>query len=279
MKIYKLANIVAIPFFILLMALGYLAYQFPWSNYLVWVIFPVSSLILIYLFSPQINYWWLCKHPIKLDQQVINMLNKTNPIYSTLNDERKLEFNNRLALFIEGKDFLAKGMEKDNNEVPYDIRSLISQIPVTMTLNRPDFQWHKFERIVLYKHPFPSPRFKFLHTAETEAEDGVVILSLEHVEKALFQRGLHYDVAWHAYAEAFIKGHPKISYPNLPADIWERIETVSPQSKEQIHGTLGYKAVDALPVLINLYFNYGEKVRNEFPELVKDFDQIFQSKV
>ena len=278
MRIYKLANIIAIPFFVVLLILGYLAYLDPISNYLAWVIAPLTCLILIYLFSPQINYWWLSKNPVELDKTVKDMLLRTNPVYGKLSLEEQTEFDNRLVLYTEAKEFIGKGFEEDNKDVPYDIRNLISQVPVTMTLNRADYQWKNYERIVFYKHPFPSPRFKFLHTAETEAEDGVVILSLEHVEKALFYKDDYYDVAWHAFAEAFIKDHPKEAYPNLPADIWDSINRISPLNKEQIHATLGYKIVDALPVLINLYFNYRTTFKKELPELAAYFQSLFNTK-
>jgi len=275
MKIYKFSNILAIPFFILLVIFGYLTYQNPESSYLAWILLPLIPLMLIYVFSPQIEYWWLKRNPIELDAPVKKMLNQTNPVYSSLDKETKEEFERRLVLFSSARDFIGKGMESDNNAVPHDIKMMISQVPVTMTLGRSKAGFKHWERIVLYKHPFPTPMNKFLHTMETHGEDGVVILSLEHVDKALVQKGHHYDVTWHAYAEAFIKDNPKEKYPELPANIWESIEKVSPQDKSQILGTLGFKTIDAMPVLINLYFNYHKKFAQVLPEIKGNFDQIF----
>jgi len=187
----------------------------------------------------------------------------------------KQEFDKRLLLFTEGREFIGKGMESDNNNVPYDIKMMISQIPVTMTLDRKKTGFKTWERIVLYKHPFPTPMNKFLHTMETHGEDGVVILSLEHVDKALTQKGHHYDVTWHAYAEAFIKDNPKEAYPELSNDIWTSIDQISPQNTQQILGTLGFKTIDPMPVLINLYFNYKETFAKVLPNIKKDFDNIF----
>lgn len=275
MRIYKFANILAIPFFIVFLLMGYWIYKDHNSNFMALIIIPVAFLILIYLFSPQINYWWLKKHPVQLDDSIIKMLKATNPIYSELSEEKKEDFRNKLMLHVEGREFIGKGMEDDNRNVPHDVKHMICQVPVTMSLNRKDRPLKNFERVVLYKHPFPSPRYKFLHTAETEVEDGVVILSLEHVERALFKKDAFYNVAWHAYAEAFIKARPKETYPDLPNDIWRLIEQISPLDQKQITGTLGYKNIDPLPVIINLYFNYNTRLREVMPNIGQSLDNIF----
>jgi len=275
MKIHKFSRILSIPFFILLIIIGYFIYLSPRSSILVWALVPLMPLVLIYMFSPQLDYWWLSKNPAELDKPIEQMLGRTNPIYKTLNHDKKQEFDNRLLLFTEGREFIGKGMEKDVDNVPYDIKMMICQIPVTMTLNRKNVGFKSWERIILYKHPFPTPINKFLHTMETHAEDGVVILSLEHVDKALTQKGHHYDVAWHAYADAFIKDNPSENYPALPSDIWSSIEKISPQNKNQILGTLGFKTIDVMPILINLYFNYKNEFERELPDIKKSFDKIF----
>ena len=270
--------IIAVPIALVLILIGYIAYKDQTSSAIIYIVIPITLLVLIYLFSPQIDYWWFSRNPVELDDKLISMLNKINPRYAALNPDEKTEFNNQLFLFTEGRAYSGKGMETDYDSVPYDIKMLISQIPATMTYRRTKKDFKDWERIVLYKHPFPSPRYKFLHTMETFAEDGVVILSLEHVEKAIVQRGAHYEVAWHAYAEAFIKSNPTENYPDLPNDIWEHIERISPQDKRTITNTLGFKEVDAMAVLINLYFNVETAFRRELPEVSDRFDAIFIQK-
>lgn len=277
MKIHRLSIILATPLLIIIGIMGYFVWLDPKSNLLAYVLVPLIPIALIYMFSPEIDYWWLSRNPVELDPQVIAMLKNTNPVYPKLSHDAKTEFNNRLSLHVQAREYVAKGMEEDNKNVPYDIKMMISQIPVTMTWRREKKDFKNWERIILYKHPFPSPRFKFLHTMETHAEDGVVILSLEHVEKALIQKGHHYDVAWHAYAEAFIKANPAEPYPDLTDDIWRVIEEISPQNKQTILATLGFENIDPMPVLINLYFNYQDMFERALPATTDTFDRIFNS--
>ena len=276
MTIHKLANIVAFPFILMALVIGYLTFKFPDSNYLVWGLVPALGLVLTYLFSPQINYWWLGRKPVKMEPQITNLLTQVNPQYTGMSPDIKNEFNKRLLLFTEGKEFLAKGMEKENMAVPYDVQNMISQIPVMMTRGREKFTLKHFDRIILYKHPFPTPMNKFLHTMETHAEDGVVILSLEHVQAAMMQPGHHYDVGYHAFAEAFIAAYPKEPYPQLQNDIWDKINQISPQNREQILGTLGFPEIDPMPVLITLYFRHKSKFVKVLPGIAKDFSNIFR---
>lgn len=276
MKVHKFSRIVALPFFILALTIGYFAFKFPLENYLIWGLLPAAGLILTYLFSPQIDYWWMGKSPVELDPKITSLLTETNRDYVSMNAEQRNEFNKRLTLFTEGKEFIAKGMETENMSVPYDVQSMIAQIPVTMTMGRDDFTLKQFDRVVLYKHPFGTPIHRFLHTMETHAEDGVVILSLEHVQAAMMNPGAHYDVGYHAFAEAFIGAYPKEKYPDLPFDIWDSIEKISPQSKQQILGTLGFKNVDPMPVIITLYFRHKEKFVRELPIVASAFKNIFK---
>jgi len=275
MRIYKLSIIFAVPLALSLLVLGYMIYLDTNSQAIEYILIPLTALILIYLFSPQIDYWWLSRNPVELDEKVITLLNRANPEYKAMSDEDKVLFNNQLYLFTQGRDFSGKGMETDNSNVPYDIKMMIAQIPTTITFRRTKKDFKDWERIVLYKHPFPSPRYKFLHTMETFAEDGVVILSLEHAEKAIMNPEGNYDVAWHAYAEAFIKANPAEDYPDLPSDIWEKVEKISPLDQRTIISTLGFNKVDAMAVIINLYFNKKEKCREVLPEISRQLDSIF----
>ena len=276
MTIHKLANVIAFPFILMAFALGYLTFKNPDSNYLVWGLIPALGLVLTYLFSPQINYWWLSKKPVQMDSQITNLLAQVNPYYDEMSPGIKNEFHKRLLLFTEGKEFLAKGMEKETMAVPYDVQNMISQIPVMMTRGREKFTLKHFDRIILYKHPFPTPMNKFLHTMEIHAEDGVVILSLEHVQAAMMQPSQHYDVGYHAFAEAFIAAHPNEAYPELTNDIWDKINQISPQNRDQILGTLGFPEIDPMPVLITLYFRHRAKFEKVLPNISRKLADIFR---
>lgn len=276
MKIHKLANIVAIPFAFLLFYILYQTFLDNNSTYLIYGMIPAAFLILIYLFSPQINYWWLKRTPIPVDAKVISLIEKTNPFYRSLNEEDKQLFRNRITLYSEGCAFIAKGMDQDF-DVPYDIKMMTAQVPVSLMWHKKDVLMRGFERIVVYKHAFPSPKFKFLHTAETDIEDGVIIFSLEHTEAAYKEPHNFYNPAWHAYAEAFVKNNPKLSYENYNESSWDIITKATGFEKKRILDILGFKSTDILPVLITTYFLNKKALKSADVQIYNSIDQLFKN--
>ena len=275
MAIYKLSRVIAFPFGLILIWFLYKAYQDSSYEDITWTFIPILVLVLIYLFQPQIDYWWLSKFPIQIDKKLLDIIEAINPIIKNLDEEEKKRFEKRLFLHVEAKAFISKGSEDGN--VPYDIKHLLSQIPVTMTFHQEDFLLKGFDRIVLYKHPFPTPRFDFLHTYETHAEDGVIIMSFEQIEKGLFASHENYNVAWHAYSEAFVKSNPGQDYPEVDDTTWIRFEKICGFSKDQILATLGFENIDPLPLLIVGYFNYKEKFEKEFSREYLKLKTIFNN--
>jgi len=275
MKIYHFSRILALPF---LLILAFFAVQvLRNSNYehFAWVLVPIAFLVMIYLFQPQIDYWWAGKHPIPLDEKVLKILINHNPVYKTLPEEEKNKFNRRLGLYIAGKEFLAKGMEQDF-DLPHDVKNMIAQIPITMTLNKDEFLLKDLDRIVVYKHAFPSPKFKFLHTVETHVEDGMLVFALDHAEAAFFNPDQYYNVAWHAYAEAFVKLYPAQDYPEMKEEDWETVEKVFGFKKEQILKTLGFESIDLLPAMITAYFIKAENLKEHDKDMYDALDKIFK---
>ncbi|MDB4438919.1 zinc-dependent peptidase [bacterium] len=278
MKIYKFSRILSILPAIVLGWFFYKMFIDPNFPYIAWAILPAAILALLYLFQPQIDYWWLDKNPIELDPEITLLLQKTNPIYNRLNEEDRAKFHKRIYLYVEGIDFKSKGYERDV-DVLFDVKNMIAQVPITMTLNRKHFLFKDFEHIIMYKHAFPSPVFKFLHTVETHSEDGVIVFSLEHAEHAFFSPYQFYNVAYHAYAEAFVKSNPKLDFPTTPNQLWSSVETISGFTKDQILGTLGFEKIDLLYILITIYFTHQDKFRKELPEIIKQLDTIFEEAV
>jgi len=274
MKIYRFSRFVALPFIIILAFFVFNILNDVEYQYFAWALFPITFLVLIYLFQPQIDYWWLDRNPIEIEPKVLTMLKETNPRYTSFSEKDTREFNKRMVLYLQGKAFTAKGMEQDF-EVPYDVRNMLAQIPVTMTMNKKDFLLKEFDRIIVYKHAFPSPRFKFLHTVETHSEDGLIIFALDHAEAAFFNPDQYYNVAWHAFAEAYIKNFPNERYPDITEDDWKKVETTLGYPKESILKTLGFESIDLMPILITCYFLKAKEFKSVAPNISKNFDNIF----
>lgn len=273
MRIYRFSNILSIPFAAVLLYFLSLLLKDTHDIRAAYAVVPLAFLVLIYLFQPQIDYWWLGKYPVEIDDDILKLISRVNPKYRSMNSSDKSEFHRRLLLYINGREFLAKGMEKDTG-VPYDIKCLIAQIPVSMSFTEKDFLIKEYDRIILYKHAFPSPVYKFLHTYETHHEDGVIIFSLEHMEAAFFNKEHFYNVAWHAFAEAYIQSRKLSEKLSFTDDAWNSFQEISGFDKDKISATIGFPDPDPLTVGLVHYFVYPDKFRTTWSEKYSQLSRI-----
>lgn len=266
--------------FPLLLATGYGAYRMFDHNYsddFPYILIPVVLLTILYISYGQIDYWWLKKNPMPLDERIIKWLSDYLPYYNNLETPNKDLFEKRLGLYVEAREFKLIG-NKELNDVPFDVKNILASQAVRLCLGLEDFLIKDLDRIYVYKHPFPSPRFQFIHTYEIDVEDGVIILSLEQAINGIIQPHKYYNITLHAFAEAFVHLHPQYQYPLVDSYGWDKISEISGINKEIIIATCGYENLDLLPVHIVAYFEFSQDYQRLFPEESHVFQHIFNSK-
>jgi len=273
MRIYSISKVIAIPIAAILVVILFLAFSDKNSSIANFIIIPVILLAAIYVTHPQLDYWYLQKNPLQLHSSIISWLQKYSPFYNQLSVEDKQKFEIRLCLYIEAREFTSIGVER--HSVPDDIKAIISHVPIQMSFHQKDYLIGDYDRVIIYKHPFPSPRMKFLHTAEVETEDKVLIFSLEHFIPSMLDRTNMYNIGFHAFAEAYVHVHKKKDWPELMNVSWNGLLEVSGFTQEHVTQILGYEPKDLLYVLINYYFNFPSNLERVYPDLKKKFDLIF----
>ena len=151
MRIYSFSKILAFPVFIMVLVILYFEYHERFSTGY-WILLPVVLGVSLYTFNNHIDYWYLKRFPMKLDQKIIDLLNQYIPFYRSLNEENKVKYHNRLSSYISGRGFKSVGSEMKN--VPYDIRAMISTNAVQLTFNREDFLIGDFDHICILQSDF-----------------------------------------------------------------------------------------------------------------------------
>lgn len=273
MRIHSFATLLAFPFFVLIAIILWNVYQKGDTNISYYLFIPVIILAIIYIMSPQINWWWWKKNPPTLDAPIVKWLDTYSPFYLSLPEEGKVNFRRRLKLFMLSKDFGFMGQER--REMPEDIKGIMAHNAIQLTFGRDKFLFKDYERMVTYKHAFPSPQHKFLHTVETHKDDGVIIYSMEHLIPGMLRKGEIYNIGMHGFAEAFVNDHPKISFPSVEGVSWEEVEQVGGLSKEKIENTTGFETVDKLTVLITYYTDFYPRLQQVLPEVAHRLNLIF----
>jgi len=259
-----LARLLAIPLVILVFIFLYLA----WTQGGQWAIYMAPPLILlavIYVFSPQLNWWYFLRRPPKLDRRLQQLLLKRSPYYQNLSVADKKKFRTRMSLYMEAHDFQAMG---DMDTIPADALGVLAHAVVELTFGQEDFLLDKFEKIILYFHPFPSPQYpKHLHTSELYEEDGVLLFSVPHLIRGFMEPTRYFSLAHYEYAKALHILYPDWKWPILGESSWEKLERISGFSKDAIQRFINLPDIDPLAVAVHHLFQFTPAFRLHWPEM------------
>jgi len=264
------ARLLSIPFVLLALGTLYLTWEVD-ESYSLWIIPPVIITALLYVFAPQINWWWYQRTPPKIDPMVKTLLGKYLPFYDNLSPEDKQKFDHRLGLYQLSVDY----QNKSSDGVPEDAQGLIAACAVWLTFNREEFLFPKFENVVVYNHAFPSPQQQDLHASEIFEEDGVLVFSLEHFMPGFLETKNYYNIGLHEFAKVFVISYPDETYPTFGDDFWNRIGQINGLKRDAFEKFMGLKNIETLPIGIVHHFVYPEQFANIFPEESAMLREIF----
>ncbi|MCB0662014.1 MAG: zinc-dependent peptidase [Saprospiraceae bacterium] len=267
-----LSRILAAPFVLMALLALYFAWEFN-PTHAVYVAPAVIALAVIYVLSPQIDWWWYKRKPPKLDPMVETLLNRYDPFFKTLFPKEKKLYKDRISLFMIAHDYMPQGMES----VPTDIKGLIAASAVRLTFGLEDYLLKKFEQIIVYPHPFPSPQFpeKF-HASENFEEDGVIMFSIEQFMLGFMQTNQYYHLGLHEFFNVYRNSYPMVPYPTFSDDFWVKLPQVSGLKKEAIERFVGLPQDDVLPVGAVHFFTHAKRFKAVFPQQYEAFKAIFR---
>lgn len=264
MRIHSLSRILSIPIAITVLGILYLSYELGYQDAMIWILVPLVVATAVIIFQGQIDFWWNERNPVELDKPISDWLRKYDPYYKSLHPDKRQAYDNRLVMYMHGRAFASVGSE--HHDVPNDIQAIISCNAVKMMISKKDYLLGDMDRIYLYKHPFPTPRYQFLHTVETDIEDGMLIFSLEHLIPGMINPDEHYNIAMHGYAEAYLRVFTKEDFTYLDGITWEQLEEIGYHSQDKILKIIGFNAVEIPTVAINHFFTHPRRFSKVLPD-------------
>lgn len=228
-----------------------------------------------YIFAPQINWRAYLKNPPVMDFGLRNVLETRVDFYKEMHPFVRKKFRDRVMLFIESVDFRVQV----SDEFPEDMKICIAGSAVQLLMGRGDYFFPKFENVILYPHPFPSPQFpESWHTSEIFEEDGVVMFAAQPLLMGFLNPKQYYNIALHEYAKVYQLSYPELDYPKLEEDAWGKFQQISGFSKELIAKAIGLSEISLFAVAVVHYFVYPKKIAEICPEINAKLEVIFQNK-
>jgi hypothetical protein len=267
------ANLLAAPFALAALVLLYLAWKVDHS-YAPWMVPFVVAAAGVFVLSPQINWWWYSRRPPRLSEGLAGMLERFWPFYQRLGAAGKQKVRDRVALFRMGIDWTAKGWPEDT--VPPDVQLALAAPAIALTFERPEFMLGKFEKVIVYPRPFPSPEYPVAHASELFLPDHCLLFSGEQLMQAFIQPGQVYNVGLHEVARVFVHNHPEADFPDLGDEaVWTSLEKASGMPRTHIDAVIGLAGTEPLPVAIHHYVMFPQPFRTEMPQEAEALDRIF----
>jgi hypothetical protein len=270
--IHSLSNVLI---FFLILTGGIFAYH-TWGTYsksTAFILVPGCLLAVVFVSKAYIDHWWHKKFPPRIEPKIREWLQNYLPFYQKLTDADKQKFEQRLAIYELSRAFSAMGKEADT--VPYDIRCIVSSQAIMVSFYHEDYLIGDMDRIFLYKHPFPTPANQFLHTAEYQLEDGVIILSIPHALAGIAEPDKYYNIALHCYIEAWLALQQIGLLINNAESYSPELEEIFGYTIEGIAKTLGFEFPNMEAVHCVAWLIYPEKYQEKMPELAKKWLRVF----
>ena len=251
----------------------------------------ITTVILaaIYVLNPQINWWWWQRSPPPLDDKATRMLTDYCGFYRQLAPDMKQRFRDRVALYILGNDFMRpvhpSAMDADEMrvQVPEDLKVATAAAAVQVTFGKPKFDTNKFEHIVLYPHPFPSPQFEVMHTCEIYEPDGVVMFDANTLMAGFNQPRQIFSIGLYEMARIFKivtsregETGTSVSIPIFDAETLATLEKVSGMTRGQISAVVGLDNLDDFAVASCHFFSLPERFEVALPDLYQLLVNIYQ---
>jgi hypothetical protein len=267
------ARILGIPLVIIALLFLYLTWEID-EAYSIYIIPPVVIGAIIYVLSPQLNWWWYTRHPPDLAPSLRALLERAPGFYHTLSPSGQLKFRQRTAMFIMGSDFMGQGMEAP----PPDAQLVAAASAVTISWRQRQFLFPRYEHVVFYPHPFPTPQYpEQFHLSEVFDEDGVVLFSVPHLFKGFFEPEHYFPIGLYEYAQVFMRSKPEASFPEIHEENAGQLEEISGVSLAKVAEWLGLDDINARAVAIAYFFIFPEKMAALWPDVYRQIESGLQT--
>lgn len=269
------AYYIATPFFLAALTILYLAWEGV-DGIAVWIAPFLLILSFVWVFSPQINWWWYSKNPPPLEIEVAQAILQYTPFTKRLSKEGLFHFYNRVALTRLATDWTSK--ELPDEVIPPDMQTAVAIQSVICTWTQKDFIQKDFEKVILMPGPFLSPEQPSFHSAECYLPENCILLNATSVMTAFLQPETHFNVALYLYSEVTLEKHPEIILPsNLCQAFLSKMNAISGWNDDSIKNALGLEDFNHKAVLLSHYYLFYDNFKQALPEWTQFMDNLFFS--
>jgi hypothetical protein len=256
------------PLIFFILSLGYIILKNDWIYLSPYLGAVLIVLAIVFVFSPQIDWWWWSIFTPKLDPRIVQLIQDKRPEYCSLDHSKKELFHKRLFLYMQGKDYTFM----DIDETPEDIKAIAATYPILLTLHQRAFLMDPYDKIIFFRKRFSSPEQKTPHASEHHKEDKVLIFSMIDLAAGFADATSKLDIGLYEFIQLYweLFGFPAQLQPSLD---WQRAEQSGMWTPSFIEQNYGLSNVNESALMLCNAQAFKVTFEQQFPE----WDQFFKN--
>lgn len=225
-------------------------------------------LALIYIFKPQIEWWYYSRYPRGVDKGLRMYLERLFPYYQRLGVAERVRFEQRMFMYQLSKSYEARELKT----IPDDFKGFIAANAVMLSFGLEDYLSPKFENIIFNPGPFVSPAIAVPHVCESfeDGEFGGMLFAFDAIRLDVFGDRSQYNVVLHELANVLWKqlGWSEKDFLGYatPENIG-RLAQARGLSLVEIRALLGKPSLNFFAVLVEHFFMVPVALREQLPAL------------
>jgi Mlc titration factor MtfA (ptsG expression regulator) len=273
---------IIIPLLVVTAFLVGLAYWFEDSRWATAAAMPFVAAAAIWVLSPQVNWLWWQRNPPPLDPAIEQFLASNCGYYQNLSPQLRQRFRTRVTLFMLGNDFIRPVPPDDpdaaahRKRVPEDLKAAVSACAAQVFFGKTQFMTGKYENIILYPHPFPTPQHAAFHNSEIFDEDGVLLFNADPLMVGFQRPQSFFSIGLYEMARVFQKITPSVSTPNLDGKTMASLEQISGMSQNDIETIVGLPNLDGFGIAAHHFLVFPDRFKTVLPDLYQLLENIFE---
>lgn len=268
------SRILLLPILLLLGLAAYFTFMVD-EDYSIWMIPPFVIGAVVYIMSPQIDWYWFQKNPPKLDPLEKKLLTKKVKIFQNLSLEEKNRLESRIALFNFSKSYQEMAMPN----VPEDLKIMLAITASQLTIGFEEYLLERYEKVIVYPHPFPSPQYpEHMHICESFEEDGVILFEVKNFLHGFIKPAQYFNIALYEMSRIVDRELNLQEITSLNTLTINDLLSLSGTNEEDLKKYIGLPKLDAKAIALVQFIENPKRLSNRYPTLFKEIQALLNYK-
>ena len=268
------SRILLIPILLLLGLAAYFTFMVD-EDYAIYMLAPIIIGAVVFIMSPQIDWYWFEKNPPKLDPMEKKLLIKKVKIFQNLSVEEKKRLESRVALFNFSKSYQEMAMPN----VPEDLKIMTAITACQLTLGFEEYLLESYEKVIVYPHPFPSPQYpENFHICESFEEDGVLLFEVKNFLHGFIKPKQYFNIALYEISRVVNRELELKELPSLSTLILNDLLALSGTNEEDLKKYIGLPELDSKAIAVVQFIENPARMHKTYPALFEEIQSMLNYK-